>query len=286
MSLEPLPVSPPSISVVIAVRNGAATLQRALDSVFEQTHLAVELIVMDAASTDGTVEILERNASRIGYWESEPDRGIYHAWNKALDHATGDWICFLGADDRYHAPTALAAVAAALAVDDGGHEIAYGALEKLFPDGRVYHARGSVWGPGRRRRFRRGEMIPHPSTFHHRALFERLGRFDESFRIAGDYEFLLRVLLDQDPLYIPEILVDMAAGGLSDRPSNRSLVAREVYRARYLHGVAKTPPWRSLPLIRTLTRIWFRNTFGDAWAGVAGSAARTTPRKPGPPPHA
>ena len=62
MSPEPRPASPPSIAVVIAVRNGAATLQRALDSVFEQTHPAVELIVMDAASTDGTVQILERNS--------------------------------------------------------------------------------------------------------------------------------------------------------------------------------------------------------------------------------
>jgi glycosyltransferase involved in cell wall biosynthesis len=218
MSLEPPPVSPPSISVVLAVRNGAATLQRALDSVFEQTHPAVELIVMDAASTDGTVEILERSTARIDYWESKSDRGIYHAWNKALDRATGDWICFLGADDRYHAPGALAAVAEALALDTEGHRVAYGGLEKVWPDGRIYHARGSQWDPRRRRRFRRGVMIPHPATFHHRTLFELHGRFDESFRIAGDYEFLLRELLDHDPLYIPEVVVDMAAGGLSDRP--------------------------------------------------------------------
>ena len=132
------------MSVVIAVRNGAATLQRALDSVFEQTHPAVELIVMDAASTDGTVQILERNASRIAYWESEPDRGIYHAWNKAIDARDGDWICFLGADDRYHAPDALAAMAAALEVDAGEHTVAYGVLEKHGPNG-ASGARGSPW---------------------------------------------------------------------------------------------------------------------------------------------
>ncbi len=104
----------PRISVIIAVRNGAGTLQRALDSVFEQTYDDIELIVMDGASSDGTQAILERNAARIAYWRSEPDGGIYQAWNKALDHVTGDWICFLGADDRFHASDIVASVAAAL----------------------------------------------------------------------------------------------------------------------------------------------------------------------------
>ena len=114
---------PPRITVIIAVRNGAATLQRALDSVFEQTYADTELIVMDGASTDATPAIVERNAARIGYWVSEPDTGIYDAWNKALGHVTGDWICFLGADDRLHAPDVLERVAAALVADGGEHRV-------------------------------------------------------------------------------------------------------------------------------------------------------------------
>jgi len=254
--------SPPRISVVIAVLNGARTLQRALDSVFEQTYANVELVVIDGASTDGTAPILERNAARIAYWESEPDRGIFHAWNKALDHVTGDWICFLGSDDRYHSPIVMANVAAALAKDGGRHRIAHGTIDWIREDGSVDRSMGVPWDEARRMRFRHGVMIPHPATFHHRTLFELHGRFDERFRIAGDYEFLLRELLDHDPLFIPELVVDMAVGGISDRPSSRSTVIREAYRARYMHGLETVPAWRSGPLIRKRVRLWATRRLG------------------------
>ena len=81
---------PPTITIVIAVFNGAKTLERAIESVARQTYPYKELIVMDGGSTDGTVEILKRYGATIKYWESKPDRGIYHAWNKALDHAEGE----------------------------------------------------------------------------------------------------------------------------------------------------------------------------------------------------
>ena len=100
MTPELPPARLPRISVVIAVYNGAQTIQRALDSIFEQTYRDLEVVVIDGGSTDGTQAILEHNASQIAYWVSEPDRGVYNAWNKALDHVTGDWVCFLGADDR------------------------------------------------------------------------------------------------------------------------------------------------------------------------------------------
>ena len=89
----------PLISVVTAVFNCKSTLQQCLDSVAQQTYAHIELIVIDGGSTDGTVELIQANAQRIAYWISEPDRGIYNAWNKALAKATGDWICFLGTDD-------------------------------------------------------------------------------------------------------------------------------------------------------------------------------------------
>ena len=279
MILDVPAVSLPRFSVIIAVRNGAKALQRALDSVFEQTYEDVEVIVMDGASTDGTQTILEHNRARIAYWRSEPDGGIYQAWNKALDHVTGDWICFLGADDRYHGPEVLAGIAAALAGDEAGHRVAYGNLDKVHADGSIYHAKGAPWTPGRRRRFRRGEMIPHPATFHHRSLFELHGRFDERFRIAGDFEFLLRELLDHDPLFVPVLVVDMSAGGLSDRPSNRYRVAREVYRARYMHGIASEPPWRSRRLLWQLGQIWVARHITPRIARVRALRAPTLPRR-------
>ena len=89
----------PSISIVVAVFNGAHTLQRCIDSVITQDYPDKEIIIMDGGSTDGTVDILRSNSRRIAYWESRRDRGIYHAWNKGLQQAHGEWIIFLGADD-------------------------------------------------------------------------------------------------------------------------------------------------------------------------------------------
>ncbi|MEQ1667696.1 MAG: glycosyltransferase [Sulfuriferula sp.] len=90
--------STPLISIIIAVYNGKATLQQCIDSVVQQTYSNKELIIIDGGSKDGTVELLEENRNKFSYWESEPDRGIYNAWNKGLTQAKGEWICFLGAD--------------------------------------------------------------------------------------------------------------------------------------------------------------------------------------------
>ena len=153
----------PLITVVIAVRNGADMLQRCLDSIFEQRYDRVELVVMDGASSDGTQAILERNTSRIHYWETEPDRGIYHAWNKALDHTHGDWICFLGADDRYRDPDALGRMATALTEDGGRHRIAYTTLDIVDHAGAVIRTLGMPWDLARRD-VQSGMSLPHPST--------------------------------------------------------------------------------------------------------------------------
>jgi glycosyltransferase involved in cell wall biosynthesis len=271
---------PPRISVIIAVRNGAPTLQRALDSAFEQTHEAVEVIVIDGASTDGTQAIIEANATRIAWWQSEPDRGVYEAWNKGLDHATGDWISFLGSDDRYYSPDVLARIGTVLAADDERHLVAYGYLNKVRLDGSVVRSKVGPWTKSQRKWFFRGVMIPHPATFHHRKLFERHGRFDERFRIAGDYELLLREFLEHDPLFIPELVVEVAGGGISDQRSNVYRMQREVYLAQYMHGLEATPPWRSFRLLRRLLRIWFVRHLGVGAAKQIGETYRFITRMP------
>ena len=90
--------SKPVTSVIVAVYNGAKTLQRCIDSVSNQTYPHKELIIIDGGSADGTVDILRANNDKIAYWKFKPDRGIYHAWNKALEHVQGAWIYFLGSE--------------------------------------------------------------------------------------------------------------------------------------------------------------------------------------------
>jgi len=111
----PRKLKAPVITIIVAVRNGERTLQRCIDSVTAEGYANKELIVFDGASTDGTGQILQANNDKITYWKSEADRGVYHAWNKALDRASGEWICFLGADDAFANRGMLASLAPRLA---------------------------------------------------------------------------------------------------------------------------------------------------------------------------
>ena len=150
----------------------------------------------------------------------------------------------------------MAAVVETIKTDAGEHRVLYANIDLRLADGGIVHRLERDWDAQRRRRFRCGAMIPHPATLHHVSVFEEHGRFDEGFRIAGDYEFLLRELPDHPPLHVPMVMVDMQRGGLSDRPANRGRIAREVYRARYMHGIVRLPSWASRHLYAQLWRIW------------------------------
>lgn len=268
-------VRPPRISVVMAVLNGEAGLRRALDSIVGQTYPGVEVVVMDGGSTDGTLDILRRYGPRIAHWESGRDTGVFNAWNKALDHVTGDWVCFLGADDWYAGSDVMARVAAQITEDEAAHDVYYGHMDRHLPGGRISHARERRWSRERRKRFRRGVMFPHPASFTSRTQFDLVGRFDESFAIAGDFEHLLRILRRGSRARFMDILVvNMTAGGISQQPSNRVRIAREVYRARYRNGVVTTPAWRSPGYYRTLAQTWVKYRLKPALKGIAASLSR------------
>lgn len=229
----------PLISVVVSVFNGAATLQRCLDSVAAQTYPGRELIVIDAGSTDGTLDILKRNASRFAYWISEPDKGIYHAWNKALPHARGDWICFLGADDYFWSSEVLDRLSGVLATAWPRFRVVYGKVAVVTASCAEIVRLGEPW-PSARARFRQMMSIPHPGLMHHRTLFTDHGSFDESFRVAGDYEFLLRELATNDALFVPDVVVaGVMQGGVSATPQGRLQALRECREAQHRHAAGR-----------------------------------------------
>ena len=265
-------VRAPRISVVMAVLNGEPGLRRALDSIVGQTYPGVEVVVMDGGSTDGTLDILREYGGRIAHWESGRDTGVFNAWNKGLDHVTGDWVCFLGADDWYAGDDVMARVAAAITADGAGHDVYYGHMDRHLANGRISHARERGWSRARRKQFRRGVMFPHPASFTSRAQFDAVGRFDETFAIAGDFEHLLRILKRGSRARFMDILVvNMTAGGISQQPANRIRIAREVYRARYQNGVVATPAWRSPGLYRTLAQTWMTYRVKPALRAITGT---------------
>ena len=244
----------PMISIIVATYNVAMTLQQCISSIVGQTYENIELIIIDGGSTDGTVELLEINNHLISYWISESDKGIYNAWNKGLLQAKGEWICFIGADDFILDAQVIERMAIQLAMIPSNIKVAYSQIMLLNNLGENLYVIGEPWGKVKER-FKQIMSIPHPGLMHRRSLFEQNGNFDESFRIGGDYELLLRELKTADAVFIPDIItVGMRQGGLSSSPSNSIETLLEARRAQKMHGL----PIPSLIWIVAITRVYFR----------------------------
>lgn len=254
-------VNGPLISVIVAVYNGAKTLQRCIDSVTNQTYSNIELIIIDGVSSDGSVEILQANNNKITYWESKPDRGIYHAWNKALDHVHGEWILFLGADDYFWDTTVLENIVEFIDKNPTDCRIIYGSARFVDDKGNALFDIGKPWEEIKRS-FREVPSFCHNGTLHHRTLFQEHGKFDETFRIAGDYDFLLRELKDGDAQFIPDmIIVAFQIGGISSVHQNKVLGFKENARARRKNGIFIL----AQPLLKYYLRYVLVRLFGECF---------------------
>ena len=251
---ESAAVKRPLITFVVAVFNARETLQQCLNSVTQQSCKDFELVVIDGASTDGSVDLLGSQASHFAYWISEPDRGVYDAWNKALRHSRGEWICFLGADDYLWSSDVVQQLSGKLAALPAQTSIAYGKIILLDRSGSPMFELGEPW-ERLEAQFKKKMCLPHPAVLHRRSLFEALGGFDPAFRIAGDYEFLLRCLKGQAPYFLGDVVVTaMRPGGLSSNPSNTLRGLGEAYRAQQKNGLKVL--W--VPKMMSYARVYMR----------------------------
>ena len=205
------------ISVVTAVYNRHRTVGEAIKSVLSQSYSAVELIVIDGASTDDTLAVLEIYRSRLSVLISELDQGIYDALNKGIKYATGDVVGFLHADDVFENSEVLAKIATAF--QDPSIDAVYGDLVYVRHDDINQVIRYWKSGHYDDAALSRGWMPPHPTFYVRRSVYERLGGFDTRYRIAADYDTILRFLAVGKirAAYIPDVLVRMRAGGVSNR---------------------------------------------------------------------
>jgi len=199
-----------TVSIIVAVRNGSSVLQRCIDSVSAQAHPVRELIIMDGGSTDTTVDMLKAYGDAIAYWESEQDHGVYHAWNKALNRATGNWICFLGADDQFANDYSLGDLVQAAIRREA--DLVSGRAGIVDSRGNIVRVVGEPWNW---RRMKHHQVVAHPGMLHRRELFSRFGRFNDHYRVGGDYDFLLRVGPHVRTAFVDEIVVLMGASGIS-----------------------------------------------------------------------
>ena len=226
------------ISIITAVYNRADSIAEAVRSVQAQTWPQVEHVVIDGASTDGTVAVLQTCLNAQAVWLSEPDKGIYDALNKGLARATGDVIGLMHSDDFFADDEVLASVAAAFA--DPEVDAVYGDLDYVAKADTARIVRRWRSGDYSAAKLARGWMPPHPTLFLRRSVVERWGGYDTSFRIAADYDSILRYFGQGQirPAYIPRVLVKMRLGGESNRSLGRIwLKTREDYRALRSNGV-------------------------------------------------
>ena len=226
------------ISLLTVSYNSAATIRDTIESIRKQDYPAIEYIVVDGNSTDGTVDIVKEHSTFITRWISEPDRGIYDAMNKALQLATGEVVGILNSDDFYFSNNIISQVAAAF--NEPQIDAVFGDLVFVDPDNlqktvRTYSS--AKWNPSK---FARGFMPAHPTFFVRRKYYEQFGLFKTNYKIAADYELLIRFLYVNKLRYqyLPITMVKMRRGGVSSRNLRSNIVLNnEIIRACRENGI-------------------------------------------------
>jgi len=226
------------ISIITSVYNNKETIAEAIESVLSQTYDNIEYIVVDGASTDGTVDVIKQYGEKISTFVSEPDKGIYDGLNKGISLTTGDVIGFLHSDDLFEDEHVVRKIAEAFA--NNSVESIYGDLTYVKKEDTSKVVRFWKSGAYSLAKLKKGWMPPHPTFYLKREVYEKYGGFDTSFKIAADYDSILRFLGREQisTHYIPEVLVKMRVGGESNK-SIKNLIqkSREDLRAMKNNGV-------------------------------------------------
>jgi glycosyltransferase len=200
------------ISIVTATYNSEKNISTCLQSVAGQTHKNIEHLIIDGGSTDKTMEIVKSFPS-VSKTVSEPDKGIYDALNKGIQLATGNIIGFLHSDDELAAPDTIQKIVEVFA--NNNTQGVYGNLIFVNEGDKVVRTWQSK--SFERKNIKNGWMPPHPTLFLRKGAYQKHGLFDISFKTAGDYDFMLRVMKDNEMelAYLPEVITRMRMGGAS-----------------------------------------------------------------------
>lgn len=215
----------PLVSIITSTLNAGEHLRQTIQSIRRQNFRNYEYIIVDGGSTDSTIEIVEHSRDLSTTFISEPDTGIYDAWNKGLRLAKGKYIAFLGAGDGYFENGLTSMVNCAMANPNA--ELISSRIV-FIRNGEMFRITGTAWSWGK---FRHHMVTAHAGSLHSRALFEKYGIFDTSYKIAGDYELLLRAGKYLQTAYVNEVTVSMLWGGVSQL-NNRCFVESEAAKLK------------------------------------------------------
>lgn len=237
-----------NISIITVTFNSDATLRDTIQSVLTQSYPNIEYIIVDGASKDNTIDIIKEYESNFNgrmRWISERDKGLYDAMNKGIRMATGDIIGIINSDDFYHQIDVIAKVVEAF--QDRTIQAVYGDVRFVNPDNlsktvRYYSSKN--FSPSL---FRYGFMPAHPTFFTYRKFFDEFGYYKTDYRIAADYELLIRFLHTHHlkAEYLPLDFMKMRTGGASTASIKSNLLLnKEIVRACRENGI-----WTCMPLL-------------------------------------
>lgn len=205
------------VSIITISYNSAETIEDTIQSVLAQDYTNIEYIVVDGASSDGTVAIIDRYRDKISQVISEKDKGIYDAMNKGVALATGDVVGILNSDDVYAATTIISDVVKEF--NSSKATALYGDLVYVKKDNLATTVRYWQSKAYSKENFLKGWMPPHPAFFLKKDMYNKFGVYNTQFKISADYELMLRMLYKHDVsvTYLPKVLTKMRVGGESNK---------------------------------------------------------------------
>lgn len=218
----------PRISIITSSFNCAAALNITARSVREQNYTNIQWIVADGSSKDGTLNTIKDNSDVISHWFSEPDNGIYDAWNKACKFIDGEWVLFLGAGDCFFSKDSLSQVFHKAASLPDKYLLFYGNVQLIKPNGTLRYLSSKpdldYW------EFGRPALPNHQGVFQHKSLLSNERPFDSSYRIAGDSKFLLESMQASKIAYLDIIVSKMVDDGVSNTYQHILFTQKEINR--------------------------------------------------------
>lgn len=250
-------IKEPKISIITVSYNSQSTIKQTIESVSAQTYKNKEYILIDGASKDWTLDILDFRKDEIDNFISEPDNGIYDAMNKGIKAAIGDIIGILNSDDFYCNHDVLSKVAKVF--EDTNCDAVYGDLVYVKKNDSSKITRYWQAGEYSAASIKNGWMLPHPTFFVKKQIYQKYGLYNTSLKSAADYEMILRLLHKEKIIveYIPEILIKMRMGGESNASIwNRLKGNNEDNIAWDLNGLKKPPFIRFIKPFRKISQFF------------------------------
>lgn len=232
------------VSIITVTYNSAATLKDTIESVASQDYPNIEYIIVDGNSKDATQDIIRSQNGTVSKWISEPDQGLYDAMNKGIRMATGDVVGIINSDDFYHRSDSISQVVHTF--QEFGVDSVYADVRFVHPDNldktiRYYSSKNFSL-----RSFKVGKIPAHPTFFTYKANFEKFGYYRTDYRIAADFELLVRFLYKHrlSYHYLPVDLLKMRTGGLSTKSwKSNVIINQEDLRACKENGLNTNYFW-------------------------------------------